>query len=167
MNTIYLVLNNISSVHNVGAIFRTADAIGVSKVYLCGYTPGPMDRFGRVRSDFKKSALGAEKTVPYEHFPTIEEAVKKLKKDKFFIVALEQDKRSIDYKKVLPKKKTALVFGNEVDGLSSDVLDLCNEVAEIPMRGKLARNRQPDDVGEESLNVSVTLAVALFRLFDR
>ena len=156
LNTVYLVLDNIRSVHNVGAIFRTADAIGISKIYLCGYTPGPLDRFGRARTDFKKSALGAEKTVFYEHFLGIEEAIEKLKKEKFFIVGIEQDKRSVDYKKILPKKKTALVVGNEVDGLSVKTLSLCDEVAEIGMLGK-----------KESINVSVALGIVLFRIFDR
>ena len=162
-----MVLDNIRSVHNVGAIFRTADAIGVSKIYLCGYTPGPLDRFGRARTDFKKSALGAEKTVFYEHFSEIEEAIEKLKKEKFFIVGIEQDKRSVDYKKISPKKKTALVVGNEVEGLSREAINLCDQIAEIPMKGRLARNRQPDDVGKESLNVSVAAGIALFGIFDR
>ena len=166
-NEIALILDNIRSVYNVGAIFRTADTIGVSKIYLCGYTPGQLDRFGRARSDFKKSALGAEKTVSCESFLNTEDTIKELKKEKFFIIAVEQDKRAVDYKKISPKEKTALVVGNEVGGLSEAILSLCNEIAEIPIRGKLARNRQSDDVGKESLNVSVALGIVLFRIFDR
>ena len=164
---IYLVLDNIRSVHNVGAIFRTADAIGVSKIYLCGYTPGPLDRFGRARTDFKKSALGAEKTVFYEHFSEIEEAIEKLKKKNFLLWALSRINAQWTIKKFRPKKKTALVVGNEVEGLSREAINLCDQIAEIPMKGRLARNRQPDDVGKESLNVSVAAGIALFGIFDR
>ena len=166
-NEIVLVLENIRSVHNVGAIFRTAETASVSKIFLTGYTPGPLDRFGRGRVDFKKAALGAESFVPWESATTAEEVIKKLKTEGFFIVAIEQDKKSTDYKKVLPKKKTALVFGNEVEGLSREAINLCDQIAEIPMKGRLARNRQPDDVGKESLNVSVAAGIALFGIFDR
>ena len=164
---IYLVLHDIRSVHNAGAIFRTADAIGVSKIYLTGYTPAPKDRYGRERSDFAKSALGAEKTVPWESAKSAAAVLKKLTCEGFFIFALEQDKRAVDYKKARPRAKTALVLGNETRGVPKSILKICDEIIEIPMRGKLARNRLPDDVGKESLNVSVAGGIALFRIFDR
>ncbi|MEK7662242.1 MAG: TrmH family RNA methyltransferase [Patescibacteria group bacterium] len=154
-NEIVLVLDNIRSVHNVGAIFRTADAAGVSKIILAGYTPGPIDRFGRSRADFKKAALGAEESVKWESAPTALAAISKLKTKNFYILALEQGTGAFDYKKIKPKGKTALVVGNEIDGISKEVIKYCDKVAQIPMRGK-----------KESLNVSVALGIALFRIFN-
>src|ERR1035437_10061101 len=92
-----LILNDIRSVENVGAMFRTADAAGISKIYLIGYTPTPLDRFGRKRKDLAKSALGAEEFVPWEQKKTISSLIAKLKKDKFKTIAIEQAKNSIDY----------------------------------------------------------------------
>jgi tRNA G18 (ribose-2'-O)-methylase SpoU len=152
---IIAVLDNIRSVHNVGSIFRTSDALGVNKIFLCGCTPTPKDRFGRERKDLAKVALGAEKSIEWEYFETTEEVVKKLKKEKFQIIALEQSKNSIDYKKVKTKNKTAIILGEEVHGLNKKVLDLADVVMEIPMRGI-----------KESLNVSVSFGVAAFRIFN-
>lgn len=162
-----LILDNIRSIYNVGAIFRTADAIGVSKLYLVGITPGPLDRFGRARADVAKSALGAEKTVLWESVKTIAPLIKKLKKEGYVVIALEQDERSIDYKKIKQSPKMAVVLGEEVHGLSSSVLKMCDHIAEIPMQGELARHRPKDYGGKESLNVSVATGVALFRILDR
>jgi len=150
---IFLILHNIRSTHNVGSIFRTADAAGVSKIYLVGYTPTPLDRFGRPRKDIAKVALGAEKEIPWEHFSNIKTLLKKLKKEKTQIVALEQAENSIDYKTFKPKNSLALILGNEVGGVEKDVLKLCDKVIEIPMGGK-----------KESLNVSVAAGVVLFRV---
>ncbi|MEX5624593.1 TrmH family RNA methyltransferase, partial [Pseudomonas syringae] len=80
--------------HNVGSLFRTADGAGVTKIYLAGYSPLPLDKFGRIskpQKEIAKTALGAEKTIPYEYFPTLKEIVKKLKKEKFVVIGLEQD----------------------------------------------------------------------------
>lgn len=150
-----LILNDIRSVENVGAMFRTADAGGVDKIYLVGYTPAPIDRFGRKRKDMAKSALGAEEFVAWESVKTILPLIKKLKKEGFQIIAIEQDERSIDYKKVKTKEKNAFIVGTEVTGIPKGVLKNCDVIAEIPMRGK-----------KESLNVSVSLGVALFRILD-
>jgi len=152
---ITMVLDNVRSVHNVGSIFRTSDALGVNKIFLCGCTPTPKDRFGRERKDLAKVALGAEKNIEWEYFKTTEEAVKKLKKEKFQIIALEQSENSIDYKKVKTKNKAAIILGEEVHGLNKNVLDLADVVMEIPMRGI-----------KESLNVSVSFGVAAFRIFN-
>jgi tRNA G18 (ribose-2'-O)-methylase SpoU len=152
---IIAVLDNIRSVHNVGSIFRTSDALGINKIFLCGCTPTPKDRFGRERKDLAKVALGAEKSIEWEYFKTTEEAVKKLKKEKFQIIALEQSENSIDYKKVKAKNKIAIILGEEVHGLNKKVLDLADVVMEIPMRGI-----------KESLNVSVSFGVAAFRIFN-
>ncbi len=148
-----LILHNIRSVENVGAMFRTADAAGIDKIYLSGYTPAPLDRFGRKRSDIAKSALGAEEYVAWEYKKTIAPILSKLKKDGFYFVAIEQDEKSVDYKKVKLKNKNAFIVGTEVTGISKNILDKCDVIAEIPMKGK-----------KESLNVSVSLGVVLFRI---
>lgn len=148
-----LALHNIRSVYNVGAIFRTADAVGVTKIYLCGYTPAPIDRFGRARKDVSKSALGAEKTVAWESIEDISKLISKLKKEKYTILALEQDKASIDYRTAKIGKKNLLILGEEVRGIEQGILNTCDQILEIPMKGE-----------KESLNVSVAAGVALFGL---
>lgn len=155
-----LILNNIRSVENVGSMFRTADAAGIDKIYLTGYTPGPLDRFGRKRRDLAKSALGAEEFISSEHKKNILPLLEKLKKENFLIIAIEQDKNSVDYKKVASsatRRKGGLVFivGSEVGGIPKNILEKCDIIAEIQMRGK-----------KESLNVSVALGVALFRILN-
>lgn len=148
-----LILDNIRSTYNVGAIFRTADAAGISKIYLSGYTPAPVDKFGRKRKDIAKSALGAEETVVWESVKNTEKIVKELKKQKYKIIAIEQSEDSKDYKKIKVGPKTAFILGTEVTGLSKKTLSLCDIVAEIPMKGN-----------KESLNVSVAFGVAIFRM---
>lgn len=150
-----LILNDIRSVENVGAIFRTADAAGIDKIYLVGITPAPVDRFGRKRKDLAKSALGAEEYVAWEQVKTILPLIKKLKKDGFQIIAIEQDEKSVDYKKVKTKEKNAFMVGTEVTGIPKNVLKNCDVIVEIPMKGK-----------KESLNVSVSLGIALFRMLE-
>jgi len=150
-----LILHNIRSTHNVGAIFRTADAAGIEKIYLTGYTPTPLDRFGRERSDVAKTALGAEKTIPWEYAKTLMPLLKKLKKEKITIIAIEQTPGSVDYKKVKVPTRIAFLVGNEVKGISKQALAACDVIAEIPMSGK-----------KESLNVSVATGVALFRILN-
>ena len=95
-NKTYLILHNIRSVQNVGAIFRTADAAGIDKIYLTGYTPTPLDRFGRERSDVAKTALGAQKNIDWEYSKTVTSVINKLKKDKTEIIAVEQSSKAID-----------------------------------------------------------------------
>ena len=148
-----LILHNIRSVENVGAMFRTADAVGINKIYLTGYTPAPLDRFGKKRKDLAKSALGAEGFVSWEQKKSIFPLLAKLKKGKFFIVSIEQDKNSVDYKEVKLKNKNVFIVGAEVAGIHKNILKKCDIIAEIPMRGK-----------KESLNVSVALGIALFRM---
>lgn len=150
-----LILDDIRSAQNVGSIFRTADAIGVDKIYLLGITPDPVDRFGRKRSDIKKASLGAEETVVWDHVNNKAQLASDLKKNGFKIVSLEQTKDSIDYKDFNAPEKIAVIVGNEVSGVSKELLDLSDTVLEIPMKGK-----------KESLNVSVSTGILLFRLFD-
>lgn len=150
-----MILSDIRSEHNVGSIFRIADCAGISKIYLCGYTPTPIDRFNRPSKTIAKTALGAEKTVSWEKIANIENLIKKLKKDGFQIIAVEQSKKSVDYKKVKPKFPIAFIFGNEVDGLSEKTLKLTDIIAEILMQGK-----------KESLNVSISAGIAIFRILN-
>ncbi len=151
-----IVLDNIRSLYNVGSIFRTADAVGVEKIYLCGITPEPVDRFGKVRPQLAKVALGAEKSVPWEHVKSTSRLINMLKK-KHKVFAVEQDKKSIPYFKANIKKsdfsRAVLVFGNEVDGISRDILKKVDKILEIPMSGK-----------KESLNVSVSAGIVMFGL---
>jgi 23S rRNA (guanosine2251-2'-O)-methyltransferase len=153
MKDIVLMLDNIRSVHNVGSIFRTAETAGVSKVYCLGTTPTPLDRFSQKRKDFAKVALGAEDLVSWEYLESGESLIRRLKKDGFQIVALEQDQNSINFKKIKLGKNVALIVGNEVGGVSKSLLKLVDEIAEIPMKGK-----------KESLNVSVATGIMLFEL---
>jgi tRNA G18 (ribose-2'-O)-methylase SpoU len=155
---LYLILHDIRSVENVGSIFRTADAAGVEKIYLTGYTPAPIDRFGRKRKDLAKVALGAEETVEWEPFSDIQKLIKKIKNSKTMgtIVALEQSKNSINYKKVKKTMGTiVLIVGNEVEGIPNNILKICDQIIEIPMHGK-----------KESLNVAVATGIMLFSLLD-
>jgi tRNA G18 (ribose-2'-O)-methylase SpoU len=152
-----LILHNIRSVENVGAIFRTADAAGINKIYLTGYTPTPLDRFGRKRGDLAKSALGAEEYVKWEAKKGLPALLRSLRREKFQIVAIEQDKKSIDYKTLRLRSGwgNAFIVGAEVTGIPKNVLEKCDIIAEIPMRGK-----------KESLNVSVATGIALFRILN-
>lgn len=150
-----LILDNIRSTHNVGSIFRTADAVGISKIYLVGVTPAPIDRFGRERNDISKVALGAEKNIKWEHVENILDIIFGLKKEGFEIVALEQSENSVDYKEFVAPNKMALILGEEVSGIEKETLGVCDSIIEIPMRGE-----------KESLNVSVATGVALFRILN-
>ncbi len=151
---ITLVLDNIRSSENVGSIFRTADAAGVGKVVLGGITPTPVDRFLRPNTKLTKASLGAEKSVDWEHVPNLAEYIAGMKKE-YFVVAIEQAPNSIDYKNlpelIKDKQKIAYVLGNEVDGVSQEILKLSGAVVEIPMQGE-----------KESLNVAVTAGIILF-----
>ena len=153
---LFLILDNIRSTHNVGSIFRTADAALVSKIFLVGVTPDPVDRFGRERKDISKVALGAEKIIPWEHAENLNILIKKLKKSGIKIVALEQAENSVDYKKFKPIFPMALILGEEVSGITKETLKLCDSIIEIPTKGQ-----------KESLNVSVSAGIAMFRILDR
>lgn len=148
---IYLVLHNIRSLHNVGSVFRTADAAGVKKIFLTGYTPTPLDRFGKIRPEIHKTSLGAEKTVEWRHYRNISALLKKLKKEKVYLAGIEQNRRAIDFKKFKPKFPLAFILGNEVRGISPAILKKCDKIIEIPMVGK-----------KESLNVGVAAGIILF-----
>ena len=154
-NQVFLILHNIRSLHNVGSIFRTADAAGVSKIFLTGYTPSPRDVFGNFRKEISKTALGAEKYIPWQKVSNIGGLTREFGRKKIQVVALEQSKKSIDYRKLKPRFPVALILGNEVMGLSPALLKKCDKIIEIPMRGK-----------KESLNVAVSAGVALFKILE-
>ena len=150
-----VVLDNIRSLFNVGSIFRTADAVGVEKIYLCGITPTPEDRFGRIRPQLAKVALGAEKTVAWEYNKSTANVLRDLKKQKYRIFAVEQDKRAVPYFKIqsyeVKPRRIAFIFGNEVEGISKNILKKADKILEIPMAGM-----------KESLNVSVSAGIVMF-----
>lgn len=169
MKEIIVILHNIRSLYNVGSIFRTADAAGCKRVYLCGITPAPLDSFGKIRPQFAKVSLGAEKNVPWDasaHSTGSGQArpaqatlklLEKLRADGYKIFAIEQAKNSIPYYRVKHQgsrvKKVALVLGNEVKGLPVSILKLSDKILEIPMRGK-----------KESLNVAVVFGIVAYHL---
>ena len=142
----FLILPNIRSAHNVGSMFRTADAFGVTKLFLVGYTATPP------KPQIDKVSLGAETWMPWEHREDLEKLISELKKDRIKIVGLEKTKTSKEIGKLKLKtdEPVALVVGNEVDGISDEILELCDSVVHIPMFGK-----------KESLNVSVATGIAL------
>ena len=144
-NNFVLILPNIRSGHNVGAIFRTADGAGADKLYLCGYTPRPP------HTQVDKVSLGAEKWVPWEYHKQTTWLLEKLKEEGYNIVALEQTKDSSDIFEWKPKFPMALVLGNEKTGVPKTQLNLCDEAVAIPMRGK-----------KGSLNVSVAAGIAMY-----
>ncbi|MEK7608795.1 MAG: RNA methyltransferase [Patescibacteria group bacterium] len=152
---VVVILEDIRSAHNVGSIFRTADAAGFEKVYLCGITPEPIDRLGRTPPALLKASLGAERFVSWEKVSRATVCIKKLKKEGWRIYALEQHKGAMDYKKKISGQKIALVLGNEVLGVSPEALREADRICEIPMSGK-----------KESLNVSVAFGIMAFRLRD-
>lgn len=154
---LYLILHNIRSAYNVGSIFRTADATGVKKIYVCGYSPAPDDK------KVAKTALGAEKFIPWERSKQTWRLIEKLKASGVQIVALERFDKLTSSKlevqnifKFKPKFPLALVVGNEVGGLSDAVLKYADKIIAIPMYGK-----------KESLNVAVATGIAIYKLLEK
>jgi 23S rRNA (guanosine2251-2'-O)-methyltransferase len=159
MPDIIVIAHNIRSTHNVGAIFRTAEGFGVSKIILSGYTPYPLTKPDsrlphialKLTQQISKTALGAEALVPFEYIE--EPPLDNFRTDGYTLVALEQAPRSVEMSHYHPSQKLALLLGEEVEGIPSDLLALCDDVIEIPMVGK-----------KESFNVSVATGIALYAL---
>ena len=147
----YIILEDIRSAYNVGAIFRTADASGVAKVFLVGYTPSPKDRFGRVQAEIEKTSLGASGTMAWEQVATTKEVVERLQADGVVVAAVEIAQGSVSLKDFKEPENVAYIVGNEVDGVSAEALALADVVVELPMFGT-----------KESLNVSVTAGIILY-----
>ncbi|MBC7074224.1 TrmH family RNA methyltransferase, partial [Candidatus Parcubacteria bacterium] len=135
--------------YNVGAIFRTADAVKIDKIFLSGYTPDPKEHFEKI----KKTALGAESSVSWEKVKRIDRLIKKMKENKIKIVALETEKEALPYFKFKPKFPLAILVGNEVLGLDKRILKKSDIVLKIPMFGK-----------KESLNVAVAFSIVAFHI---
>lgn len=158
---IIVVAHNIRSTHNVGSILRSSDGFGVAKVYFTGYTPYPAQhndtRLPHLRDkltrQIHKTALGAEHTVPNECATDVLKLLRHLKKQRYTIVALEQDARSVPLRGFTPEQSVVLLLGEEVHGIETGLLQLCDTILEIPMRGK-----------KESFNVSVATGIALYEL---
>lgn len=147
-----LILHNIRSAHNVGSLFRTADAVGVKHIYLSGITPAPKDRFGRDDQKISKVALGAEKTVSWER-KEVAEVIELLKEKKIPLIALEQTPEAHSVFSYAAPERFALVVGEERGGVSEEILKEVNDTVYIPMYGT-----------KDSLNVSVATGIALYAL---
>jgi 23S rRNA (guanosine2251-2'-O)-methyltransferase len=152
MQTTAILLHNIRSAHNVGSLFRTSDGAGVGHVYLTGYTPLPVDSLGRIQKEITKTALGAEKSIPWTAAKNATTCITRLKKEGWHIVGIEQAKNAIDYRSFIPKEKTLFILGNEVLGISPALQNLCDTIVYIPMHG-----------AKESLNVSIAGGIVLFQ----
>jgi len=149
MEKFFAILHNIRSCYNVGAIFRTADAVSIDKIYLTGYTPSPKEEPEKI----KKTALGAEKFVKWEKRKNLGKLIKELKERGVKIVALETEKDAIPYFKFKPKFPLAILVGNEVRGIQKRTLKKADFVLKIPMFGK-----------KESLNVAVAFSILAYYL---
>lgn len=147
----YIILEDIRSAYNVGAIFRTADASGVAKVFLVGYTPAPIDRFGRVQKEIEKTSLGASGTVSWESVATTKEVIEQLQASGVTVAAVELALGSVSLKDFKEPEHVAYIVGNEVEGVSKETLQLADVIVELPMLGQ-----------KESLNVSVTAGIVLY-----
>jgi tRNA G18 (ribose-2'-O)-methylase SpoU len=148
---VIVVLDNIRSAHNAGSVFRTADAFITRRIVLCGITPQPPNR------ELLKTALGATESVDWIYEPDILEAIKELKKQGYLICGVEQTSKSIPLSGFEIKKNTgyALIFGNEISGISDNILPLLDYCIEIPQFGT-----------KHSMNVSVTAGIVLYAFSD-
>lgn len=153
---VYLILQNIRSLHNVGSIFRSADAFGVEKIYLCGYTGAPP------HPDISKTALGAEGTVPWEKRVQTARVIEELRRQGVVVITLEKtggSKSLVEIKsdrtlsRQIKKHGVTLILGNEVKGVTREILRRADAIAHIPMYGE-----------KESLNVAVAAGIALYHL---
>jgi len=145
MKEMVLILDNIRSVLNVGAIFRTADGSAVSKIYILGITPDPNHK------KLQKTALGAENTVEWEFVKNPEELITKLKKEGFEIIVVEQSSKAENFYDIEYPEKIALIFGNEITGVSSEIISKSDKDIIIPMLGK-----------KNSLNVATCVGILMY-----
>jgi tRNA G18 (ribose-2'-O)-methylase SpoU len=145
-----VILDNLRSIHNVGSIFRTSDSFLIEKIIISGYTATPEN------SRMEKTALGSSDSVDWEYSDDIIETIKKLQKKDVKIISVEQADESLKIEKFNPIKGTkyAFIFGNEVDGVSDDIINVSDEVVEIPQVGT-----------KHSLNVSVAAGIVLWDFF--
>jgi 23S rRNA (guanosine2251-2'-O)-methyltransferase len=159
VRSIILIAHNLRSCHNVGSLLRTADGLGIEKVYLTGYTPYPaMNDDSRlphlaekISKQIHKTALGAEDSVPWQHYEHVDEVFDELRQAGFRVAAVEQSGNSIKLPDFHPPEKVALVVGREVEGIEPEVIAACDLALEIPMFGS-----------KESFNVVQAAAMALY-----
>lgn len=151
LKAISALLDNIRSAWNVGSIFRTADGLGISKLYLCGITPTPAN------ASISKTALGAERSVPWEYSNNAVAMAKKLKLAGCTLIALEQDSRAkpLHTLNQIPFQNALFIAGNEITGVDPSLLDLCDHILHIPMHGQ-----------KRSLNVEVAFGIAAYQLIS-
>lgn len=161
MREIILIAHNMRSCHNVGSLLRTAEGLGVAKVYLTGYTPFPLGQADDTRlphisaklaKQIHKTALDAEDQVDWEHSDDLESIFARLRSDGFVIMAIEQTDTSISLPEFKPPERIAILMGREVEGVEPEVLAACDGALEIPMFGK-----------KESFNVVQAAAMALYQ----
>jgi len=154
-NQIYVICDNVRSIYNVGAIFRTSDAANIEKIFLCGITgyPKENDPCWFQTAKIEKTALGANKTVPWEYIENCKLKVKNLKSKGIKIYVLENLPNAISYSICDYKFPCALVVGHETKGVSKDIIDLADEIIKIPMHGI-----------KSSLNVEVAYAIAVYEI---
>ena len=147
-----IILDNIRSAHNVGSIFRTCDAFLISEIILCGITATPPN------NEIRKTALGSTESVDWRYFDNIEEVVLNLKKEGFQIISIEQADKSLKLEKFRPKKneKYAFIFGNEIKGIDQKIIDISDDIIEIPQFGT-----------KHSLNVSVSAGIVIWDVFSK
>jgi 23S rRNA (guanosine2251-2'-O)-methyltransferase len=157
--SIILILDNLRSVQNVASLFRTCECFGISEIVLCGTTPAPVDRFGRIRQDFAKISLGAENLVTWRYFATTAQACEHTRQLNYDVFALEQSEFAVMLQDIVLESNTdaeakcALILGNEVTGVSPEIMSLCDLTLEIPQFGQ-----------KESLNVCIAGSIALYHL---
>lgn len=149
-NPVYALLDNVRSLYNVGAIFRTSDAILLEKLYLCGITGYPP------RKEISKTALGAEEVVSWEYADEAVEVLRKLKREGVLIVGVEVDDGAVPYDEADYEFPVCFVFGHEVEGISDEVLELCDLVVEVPMLGR-----------GTSLNVATCYGVIMYEVLKK
>lgn len=142
-----VILNNIRSLYNVGSIFRTADGAGVEKIWLCGITGHPPN------NQITKTAIGAETQVPWEHSKEVVPILHEYKRRNYEIVLLEQMEKSCSYNEFKPQRPVCLILGNEIEGVSQEIVNLCDHAIEIEMAGL-----------KNSLNVSVAFGVMAYHV---
>ncbi|MEK7161609.1 MAG: TrmH family RNA methyltransferase [Patescibacteria group bacterium] len=147
----YVIAHNMRSLLNVGSVFRTADAFGIAKIYLTGYTGTPANPVHK--NKIAKSAIGAENWVAWEHKASVTRLIKELKSQNIKILGLENNVKAENINKFRPMFPLALLLGEEGPGINKKLLKLCDNVVEIPMLGK-----------KESLNVSVAFGIAAYQL---
>lgn len=161
MREIIVIAHDIRSTHNVGSLLRTAEGLGVNKVYFTGYTPYPVSKNDtrlphlaqKITKQIHKTALGAENCVAWQHADNITQLFNELRSEGFQLIALEQNDSATKLQKFIPANKVALLLGREVEGIDEKLLSYCDKIVEIPMFGK-----------KESFNVIQATAMSLYHI---